>query len=252
MLTAYFDDSGTHRDSEVVVFGGIIGLDEKHWPPFESAWNAKLCQPLPNKPPLKRFHMTDCMARQGEFADYSQGERDAITHDFRQIVLDTEVHGFSCAVSLGDWDSIVGTRTLRGLRDPEFFCMSTAIKWSSDIARRFSQQVKLVFDDMPEKREANEHIFSMYHHGHNMNVGEEVIAGISFMSSEKYAGLQGADMIAWETYDHAKKWLANDAEVPTRPHLTQLATSGRFIAHIAGRRAIHEIKEWLAKLQEYE
>lgn len=252
MLTAYFDDSGTHGDSEVVVFGGILGMDEKHWPPFETAWKAKLSQPLPGKPPLKRFHMTDCMAHQGEFCGYSEGERDAVIYDFRQIILDADVYGYSCAVSLPDWDSVVGTRSLRGLKDPEFFCMSTAIIWASRMARQYSRQVKFVFDDMPTKREANEHIFAMYHQGHNMNVGREEIAGISFMSSEKYVGLQGADMVAWETYNHAKKWLGEGAEVPTRPHLTPLASSGRFIAHIAGPRAIQEIKEWLEKLQDYE
>jgi hypothetical protein len=103
--------------------------------------------------------MTDCMARQGEFSGYSEGERDAVIHDFRRVILDANLYGFSCAVSLSDWDIIVGTRSLKGLKDPEFFCMSTAIIWSSKIARQYSQQVALVFDDLPEKREANNHIF---------------------------------------------------------------------------------------------
>jgi hypothetical protein len=101
---------------------------------------------------------------------------------------------------------------------------------------------------MPNSEEA---IFSMYHQGHNRNVGSEEIVSISFLSSEKSMGLQGADMVAWETYNHAKQWLAEGSDVPTRPHLTPLAKSGRFIAHIAGPRAIQEIKEWLEKLQDY-
>jgi hypothetical protein len=193
--------------------------------------------------------MTDCNARQGEFCDYSEGERAAVIHDFRQIILDADVYGYSCAVSLPDWDSIVGTRSLNGLRDPEFFCMSTAIIWSSNLARTYAQQVRFCFDDMPKNKGANEHIFSMYHQAHNINLGKEVIAGISFLSSENFVGLQGADMVAWEPYNHAKKWLREGEEVATRPHLRPLAKSGRFIAHIAGPRAIREIKEWLAKLQ---
>jgi hypothetical protein len=191
--------------------------------------------------------MTDCMARQGEFVDYSEGERAAVIHDLRQIILDADVYGYSCAVSLPDWDGIVGTRSFNGLKDPEFFCMSTAIIWSSNLARTYAQQVRFCFDDMPKSKEANEHIFSMSQQAHNLNVGEDVIAGISFLSSEKFVGLQGADMVAWETYDHAKKWLREEEEVATRPHLTPLAKSGRFIAHIAGPRAIQSLTKRIPK-----
>jgi hypothetical protein len=251
MLTAYFDDSGTHGDSDVVVIGGLIGA-EKHWSPFEIEWKAKLANPLPGKPPLRRFHMAPCMARGGDFAGYSEGERDAVIHDFRQIILDADLTGFSYAVSLKDWDTIIGTRSFRGLKDPEFFCMSNAITQSAKIARDYTtdKQISLIFDDRPDRREANEHIFSMYHHGHNLNVGREEIVGISFLSSEKIVALQAADMVAWETYDHAKKWLREGAEVPTRPHLTPLAKSGRFIAHIAGPRAIQDLSVWLEKIQD--
>jgi hypothetical protein len=196
--------------------------------------------------------MSECMARQGEFCGYSEGERDAVIHDFRQIILDADVYGFSCGVSLRDWDHLVGTRSLIGLRDPLLFCMSTAITWACNFARRFSAKVTFVLDDMPERKEVNEHIFSVYHQGHNKEIGREDIAGISFLSSENFVGLQGADMVAWETYNYAKGWLQEGVGAPTRPHLTPLAQSGRVIALFGGPRAIQEIKEWLAKLQTYE
>jgi hypothetical protein len=42
----YFDDSGTHATSEVVVVGGLIGRPDQ-WDQFEAAWAAKLANPLP-------------------------------------------------------------------------------------------------------------------------------------------------------------------------------------------------------------
>ena len=233
------------------MYGGLIGLDEKHWRVFDAAWKAKLADPLPqgNKPPLRRFHMTDCMAREGESSDYSESERDAAIHDFRKIILDSGFCGYACAVHLPDWDHIVGSRSLDDLKDPEFYCMSRVIQWSTSPSVLGAHKVVLVFDDIREKRKVNERLFAMYHEARNLNVGRAAISSISFLSSEKFVGLQGADMVAWETYSHAKKWLQDKAE-PTRPHLTPLAESGRFGAHIATANAIQDINKWLDKLKE--
>jgi hypothetical protein len=54
MLTGYFDDSGTHSNSEIVVMAGFVGTGEQ-WQKFEKTWADKLSKPLPDKPPLKRL-----------------------------------------------------------------------------------------------------------------------------------------------------------------------------------------------------
>ena len=85
----------------------------------------------------------------------------------------------------------------------------------------------------------------------NLNAGREVPFPVyRFSPSDKIRrSFKGADMVAWETYNHARKWLQDRSE-PTRPHLTPLAKSGRFGARIATTNAIHDINEWLSKLQE--
>jgi hypothetical protein len=251
MLTAYFDDSGTHRDSKIVLYGGLIGLDEKHWRTFDFAWKAKLADPLPraNKPPLRKFHMTDCMARDGEFFGYSEPERDAVIHDFRQIILDSGLYGYVCAVHLPDWDHIVGSRSVNGLNDPDFYCMSRVIQWSTSPDILGPQKLALVFDDIRGKRAINERLLAMYQEARNLNARREVISSISFRPSEKCVGLQGADLVAWETYNQARNWL-QDNSTPTRQHLTPLAESGRFIAHMASANAIYDINDWLIKVRD--
>jgi hypothetical protein len=75
MIRGYFDDSGTHGNSSVVVLGGLIGNVEQ-WERFEIAWAARLADPLPgyNKPPLPMFHLSACNARApgSGFEDYSR------------------------------------------------------------------------------------------------------------------------------------------------------------------------------------
>jgi hypothetical protein len=66
MLTAYFDDSGSHAGSDVVVWNGLFG-NQYQWKLFDELWAAKLGAPSPGKNSLRRFHMYDCQHGEGEF-----------------------------------------------------------------------------------------------------------------------------------------------------------------------------------------
>ena len=84
----------------------------------------------------------------------------------------------------------------------------------------------IIFDNSEEKHEINQQIFAMYQRAHNKTFGNEV-ADISFLSSEKFAPLQAADMIAWETYNYARKWVSQRGSAPIWPHFQPLVKSGR-------------------------
>jgi hypothetical protein len=73
MLTAYFDDSGTHTTSDLVLWCGLFG-SEHQWKLFNELWAQILAEPCPGKPPLQRFHMTECQNSLGEFT----GKNDSI------------------------------------------------------------------------------------------------------------------------------------------------------------------------------
>jgi hypothetical protein len=106
MTEAYFDDSGTHADSAVTVMGGLIGSTEQ-WGVFKERWSEKLGRPLFGKPSLKAFHLSHCAAHDGEFRGYSEAEVDAVTHDFRQIIIDADLIGTASVVDKMAWDQLI-------------------------------------------------------------------------------------------------------------------------------------------------
>src|SRR4051812_31859039 len=71
MISAYFDDSGTHTTSEVVVVAGILAT-EGRLTLLERGWKRELEKPIEGrKGSLKRFHMTDCFNSTGEYMRWS-------------------------------------------------------------------------------------------------------------------------------------------------------------------------------------
>ena|ERR1700757_1451487 len=93
MLGAFFDDSGTHAGSPVVVMGGLLGTAPQ-WNHFAENWTALLKAPYPYKPPLPHFHLTHCRNGLGEFANYSLAERGHLNYRFG---------GFSWTLSSSRW-----------------------------------------------------------------------------------------------------------------------------------------------------
>lgn len=68
-LAAYFDASGTHATSQVVVVAGYVATYER-WRTFQSKWKNILA-----KEGLEFFHMTDFENRKGPYKDWSQKQR---------------------------------------------------------------------------------------------------------------------------------------------------------------------------------
>ncbi len=69
MFKAYFDDSGTHQGSPVVVLGGLLKLADD-WTALNAAWRSKLVDPYPGKPPIAAFSVGNCVYRRKLFRDY--------------------------------------------------------------------------------------------------------------------------------------------------------------------------------------
>jgi hypothetical protein len=214
MLGAFFDDSGTHAGSPAVVIGGLLGTDEQ-WDAFEQAWAARLAAPLPNRPPLKEFHLTHCRARQGEFQNYKPAELDEITYLFRRIILDIGFVTIAVAVNLAAWNELIVGDLEGKFGMPAQLCLSQCIELMMNTIRfRKPWEKVLVCVDQGTKPYLGEWA-SLY----KLQADRyPEIESIFFAPVPKVCALQGADMIAAETYQYAKECLKNGKDAKANAH----------------------------------
>jgi len=153
--------------------------------------------------------------------------------------------------TLRDWEQIIGIGAPGTLYSPEFYCMGMVINRAVMAARNTTQdkKVAIIFDNSEEKRAINEYIFSMYQKAHNKVLFGAEIMGISFFSSDKFVPLQGADMIAWETYNHARRFFRAGSRVSPRPHLAAMVNVGRLLTYMLGAREVEIAKGYLDQIK---
>jgi len=238
MLCAYFDDSGTHADSDVVVMGGLIGTVEQ-WDRFERAWAARLADPLPGcgKPPLKMFHLSACSNRRpkGGFEDYSDAEQDAVIHDFRQIILDCMLTSTATAIDRRAWDElIVGPyRDVLGSAITQCFadCIAETVRIANP--KPAVDNIAVVFD-----RGIWSERLQIIGDEWAYPLARPRIVSVNFAAVSDILPLQGADIVATENYWHAAQWLKiGDAALP-RPHLRHYLANMLHQGRILDREAI--------------
>lgn len=252
MLTAYFDDSGTHDDSNIVIWAGISG-NQFQWDAFTQDWYAKLRAPSPGKLPLSRFHMSDCQNARNEFEGWSRPATDFLVHELGQIILKKALWGYASAVRRKDWDELITGHPREALGDAEGFCVRNVYVKTTDWAKNWTsgKDVAFVFDDRPHRRHENQTIFDMFQRHHRASKEVPDLVSITFASSHKILPLQAADMLAWEIYTHAKDvfYERTDSKNPLRPQLRRFQESGRFRIQMATRKNIEHIAKQAA-LQE--
>jgi len=235
---AFFDDSGTHAGSPVVAMGGLLGTAEQ-WDVFATAWSERLASPLPGKTPLKQFHLSPCRAGDGEFRDYNQAERDHLTYLFRRIILDIDFVTVAAAADKMAWDEFSASYP-NVLGDPLEYCFVKCVDTIVDVIRRHKpwEKVYIFFDQATRPHLVD---FAKLYLMQTEKYPE--LDGFSFAPVAKVVALQGADMIATETYQYGQEWLREGRGAVANPHFREFLSRELSAGFIIDREMIAEMVE---------
>jgi len=244
MLTAYFDDSGSHADSDVVLWSGLFG-NQHQWQHFEGLWAAKLRAPSPGKPPLKRFHMANCQAGDGEFLGWSRTATDFLVHELGEIILRCGLYSNGAAISRKDWDDLITGNLRTALGDAEGYSLRMAfvraLKWAKESG--CESKIEFVFDRRQEREREGKRVFELFEHYAKIVPTGITPVSVKFADSYRNLPLQGADLLAWEQYRYAAEYLRSNgkAKFASRKELQRLSRGGRITLGIALRSAIERM-----------
>lgn len=195
MLEFYLDDSGTHKQAEVAVWGGIVG-----YPYFmqqlSEAWEQQLLTPCEGKPPIRAFHSSHLFNGWGEFVGYSQAEKDLTRWNFRKIIIEAGVTLLAYGISIVDWRELVTGKAKIMLGDAERAIFGIAVMEGCRAALGEGQPISFQFDkgrDTPELR-------SIIQPAIEVAEAESQSVSYGFSPVAQMPTLQAADLVAHETY----------------------------------------------------
>ncbi len=227
MLRGYFDDSGTHPNSDIVVMAGLFGYPNQ-WDYLCELWAKKLAVPCPGKLPLPRFHMSACQAGDEAFLGWTRLECEFLVDELIEIILKTGVYGFGGAIPRKDYEALIRGEHRRAAGNAETMCIINCFVKLIRFAQQITpaKEVAFIFDERPQQMRSVQRIYEVYK---NLKPEDVEIVSATFSSSKKILPLQAADLLAWEIYHDCIDSLAGRREDigPRRRQLRKLVQSGR-------------------------
>jgi hypothetical protein len=221
MFTAYFDAAGNSVDQPFVVVAGYIA-NYYQWRLFENSWAAIHQQHDVQLP----FHMSEFMAAnvRPEYAKQKNARKDYVeiaknpkrADEFFKHICIAQLGmvncGMSCIVTLDDYKSLSVISDLMQVIPPYALgarvCMAQVHKWELEFD--VQEPVECIFEEGDFGQGKFTELI--------VSEGGEVPI---FKPKAKFAGLQAADMYAWEQFFHLKHELLK-SQIPLRGEFVQL------------------------------
>lgn len=215
MLTVFLDDTGTHRDSQVV---GLLGMVSPmaEWARFETAWKKQL-----KIFGVSAFHAVDCERGNKAFQGIEKPERDALKRRLIGVMGDHGVVIVGSAVVRTAWDSLDESVKTYFKNDPIFLCFEACLQqlsqWSKD--HQSGDPVAIVFSQQEQHQGQVIQLHNYYQRSpHFANIGSFSVARANCVIP-----LQAADFVAYESY---QKVLCRLKGAQQRWEATELQKSG--------------------------
>lgn len=200
-LTVFCDESETA--GQMLSIAGYLG-PAREWEALEPKWREAL-----RTYKITEYHAHHCDKGIGEFAGRSIAERAAISRDFINLIDSVQINAVAVMLDTQDWKSTLGPfwkeRDIP-LDDSYFTGFTLFVKLVSDALddltgeervafvfdrSHFAGRAKLMYSRLGELAKAqSEYDFA------------KRLGSLAFDDSERYPGLQAADLLAYEARAH--------------------------------------------------
>jgi hypothetical protein len=203
----YFDDSGTHEQSEIAIAACYVST-ESGWRRFAAEWDE-----VRFGEGFEYFHMAEFVAppEHGHkpWCEWSKEKKVRVYNRLASIINQNKRVGMGCAVPKAAYDSLPAeSRKSFGMEHYTFavrICLGQVTTWRTKSYNRLPMQ--FVFDwENPgsRKRSEIEALFQTMHPSWEQHLG----AGkddYSFQKKKEVKPLQAADILAWQMNNHMRK-----------------------------------------------
>lgn len=238
----YFDESGTHADSEIAVVAGFVS-NVTEWTKFSERWQSTL-----GEFGIEYFHMSEFENRQGRFANLGNETRKDLLQKLMEITQDHTFWSVSCTVIKQDVSKLLNKATRHVLGDvyglAAMSCWShlgavlkendAYMDCSMESGAYGSGMLKEIFDDESDNPEWHE---------------ENRIVSLSFQDKRDFPPLQASDILAYEVYKQSLRQFGDETRPPRFPMTEYLMKQKHQWVYMQQSDLI-ELNEHIARLGE--
>jgi hypothetical protein len=208
MLRAYFDESGTHGEAYATSIAGFVATQQV-WESIEAAWNKELSY-YRERRPVRAFHLTDCLAGTGEFANLDEFFRLAIAKQLSEILGRHDVYAVWAAVMLDDWQAVARADFRAKYPKPFHLCFEQIMVqlWQWAHLNAVGEKIMPMFAHQTEYKGGMDAVDRAF----RMNRTYQCVLGpIEFGWPSEVIPLQAADILAHEVSEY---WRHVDYDEP--------------------------------------
>ncbi len=221
ILTAYFDESGTHDDSAITAIAGYVA-EADVWAQVESDWQKVLGEFADRG--LHTFHATDSYAGNGEFGRLDSFWRNYVRTQLSDILERSDIQAIWAGVNVDDWDDLTTDAFRARYPKPYDLCFEEVVKQLFRWSRHHvdGSPVSLVFGVQSEYQNRASTAYKAWLRHPEVS---KFLGALSFGFPKTLVPLQAADMLAhemnmeWEKVEFGE---LNFQNVGLRPFLEKI------------------------------
>lgn len=200
MASAYFDDSGTHPESNTAIAACYFSTVKK-WRRFDAEWRA-----VADREGFQTFHMSECAAKQGEFVQWPEVKRKRVVHRLCTIINKYVIAGTVVGVLKRDYDRLIQGefRDYCGRFHYTFavrHCAWGVKEWAT---ANPSSSIEYFFDQMSKGKGE---IMAVLDRKNTIS-DIPIMRGYSFADKAIYRPLQASDILAWSYFQLSQRRVA--------------------------------------------
>ncbi|MCH7655901.1 MAG: DUF3800 domain-containing protein [Chloroflexi bacterium] len=208
LYTVYFDESGTHGESNVAVVAGFIS-NRTEWEAFSREWHQVL-----SDSGLDYFHMTDFENRRRQFHGWTEDKKRDLLDKLLPIIHEHTFSSIGCIVLKQQFDSILSDVAKQICGDIYGYAALTCYRHLGIVLKDTDAWMECTMETGAKGAGALQLIVSEDSKIPKWQDDNRIIS-LDFQSKHAFMPLQAADILAYELYKQSARQFGTE-ERPTR------------------------------------